>query len=245
MISAAFGYNPEMSANSRIRIRFSLLTALLIVAIIALALSVYRLGSEIGPLRVENKKLNEERGTLVFDDAKLVHAIRVPTRFAKNSGTFRVFIPEGSEYVATVAVNDIPKTGLPIVERRTDRSMVLGQAGKNAFAILPPGEHQVSLSVEQYHNGDRYVQFATTAQGFWLDMTVQIPKGAWPQEKPTPFRVYGDGVNGTTESVVLGHTLVLMRHRVQAVSNESLNVSYTMPEPEHPLNGLMLWIEPL
>lgn len=234
-----------MSANPLFKIRFSLLTVLLTTAVIALGLVVHRLGSEVGPLKRENKKLNEERGTLVIDDKDLLHAIRVPTRFAQNSGTFRVFIPEGSEYVAIVAVNDIPKTGFPIVERRTSRAMVLGQAGKHAFAILPPGEHQVSLSVEQRSNGYRYVRFATTAQGSWLNMTVQIPKGAWPEVEPTPFSVYGDRVGGTTESVVIGQPLVLLRHRVQAVSNERLNVSYTLPEPEFPLNGMMLWIEPL
>lgn len=227
------------------RLRFSLLNLLLTTAVVALSLVVYRLGSEVGPLKRDNKKLNEERGTLVIEDGTRVHAIRVPARFAGNPGTFRVFIPDGRKYVAIVTVNSIPKSGFPAVERRPLRNMILGQGGKNAFATLPAGEHQVSLSVEQRKNGARYVRFATTAQGFWLDMTVQIPKGTWPETMPETYGVYGDGVRGTTQSVEADQPLVLLRHRVQAVSHETPSVSYTLPEPEHALNGMMLWVEPL
>jgi len=111
------------------------------------------------------------------------------------------------------------------------------QAGENAFAILPSGEHQVSLSVEQRKSGVRYVRFATTAQGFWLDMDVQVPKGAWPKTMPDTYSVYGDGVGRTSQTVAAGQPMVLLRHRLLAVSRESLNVSYTMPEPEQALDA--------
>ena len=87
------------------RIRFSLTNLLLTIAVVALTIVTYQLGSEISPLKRENRKLNEERGTLVIEDRSLVHAIRVPTRFAGNPGTFRIFIPEGKTYVAIAAVN--------------------------------------------------------------------------------------------------------------------------------------------
>ncbi len=229
----------------RFKFRFSLLNLLLTTALVALSFTVYRLGREVGPLKRENKRLNEERGTLVVEERTLVHAIRVPSRFAKNPGTFRVFIPDGKSYVAIVAVNAIPKSGFPEVKRRAARGMILGQAGENAFAILPPGEHQVSLSVEDRNNRARYVRFATTAQGLPLDMTVQIPKGAWPETQPETYAVYGDGVRGTTQSVAADQPLVLLRYRLEAVSPESLNVSYSTPEPAYALDGMMLWLEPL
>jgi hypothetical protein len=230
---------------ARFKFRFSLLNLLLTMAGVALSFAVCRLGSEVVPLKRENKRLNDERGTLVIEDRSLLHAIRVPTRFARNPGTFRVFIPDGKKYVAIVAVNAIPKSGFPVVKRQDASDMILGQAGKNAFATLPPGEHQVSLSVEERNNRARDVRFATTAQGFTLDMTVQIPKGAWPETKPETYSVYGDGVYGKTVTAAAGQSLVLMRHRIQAASSESLNVSYSMPEPDLPLDGMMLWIEPL
>lgn len=233
----------------QLRPRFSLLNLLLLMAIIALSFTVYRLNSEVGPLRDENKRLNNERGTLVIDDETKIHAIRVPTRFAGNNGTFRVFIPEGKKYLAIVAVNDIPKSGFPEVPNRSTvetSSMILGQSGPNAFAELPAGENQISLTIERRSNGSRYVRFATNSQGYPLDMTVQIPKGAWPeQELPLPIAIHGDRVPSIAQSFPPDKPIVLIQHRLEATSQESMNVSYVMPEPDYPLDGMMLWIEPI
>jgi hypothetical protein len=39
--------------------------------------------------------------------------------------------------------------------------------------------------------------------------------------------------------------LVLLRHRIMGTAPESIKVSYTTPDPEFPLDGMMLWVEPL
>lgn len=61
---------------------FSLLTLLLVVAILSLSITVVHLWREVEPLRADNKRLNEERGTLVVDDPSRPHAIRIPERIA-------------------------------------------------------------------------------------------------------------------------------------------------------------------
>lgn len=226
-----------------LRLRISMLNMLLLFTIAALLVTVFKLGGEVGPLRKENHRLNEERGTLVIEDTTRVSAIRVPRRFAGQSGTFRVFIPEGALYTAVVAVNRIPKSGLPPVERRAARYMTLGQAGKNAFAILEPGEHQVALSV-QPRGESRTIRFAVGDQAGPIDMTVQVREGSFPEATPETYAVYGDSVRGTTETVAVGEPLVLLRHRISAVSSQMSDVSYSMPEVDSPLDGMMLWIEP-
>lgn len=226
------------------RIRFSLLNLLLLFSCVALAITSYRLGNEIRPLRVENKRLNEERGTLVFDDDTKVHAIRVPDRYANNSGTFRVFVPKGKTYVAVVAVNNIPKDGIPEVKRSPPAGMSLGQAGANAFASLPPGEHRISLVLRHPRNGCPQIIFSDTEQ-IGHGISVSFPAGEWPDEEWQGYHLFGDSVGRTTETVDAGQRLVLLRDRREPSDPDSISVSYVRPNPDYPMDGMMLWIEPL
>lgn len=232
-----------------LRIRFSITNLVLLTTVIALAITVAMLWREVGPLRRENKRLNEERGTLVIADRTKVNAIRVPAQFAGAKGTtFRVFIPEGRKYLAIVAVNGIPKDGFPEVERRPKGRFVLGQAGKNAFAELAPGENLITVRLERQGEGPESVWFMVRSPEnamLPLDMFVQTPKDRWPKVMPDTYRNYGGGVRGTTESVKPTETLVLLRRRILAAPQEINEVSYSMPEPDRPLDGMMLWIEPI
>src|SRR4051794_1847310 len=98
----------------RWRPRFSLLSALLLMTIVGLSIVVVQLWREVGPLRAETKRLNEERGTLVIGDATKLHAIKIPTRFAgKDRVSYRVHVPAGKSYFAFAQVNNVPKAGLP------------------------------------------------------------------------------------------------------------------------------------
>ncbi len=193
------------------RLRFSLLNLVFLMTCVAMAVGLWQLNTEQVPLRVENKRLNGERGTLVVEDSTKVNAMRVPTRFADNPGTFRVLIPDGEKYVAIVAVNDIPKEGLPEVEHWTDSAMVMGQVGRNAFATLAPGEHQVSLFVKRNKNGRNYATFAVGSGFGPTEFVVQSPKGEWPEVEPETYSVFGDGVQATTESIREDQVLVLLR----------------------------------
>ncbi len=219
--------------------RISLLNLFFIITMVALVVVVYRQASELRALKPRVKQLDEERGTLVVADPRLVHAIQVPSRFATNDGTYRVFIPKDKTYVAIVAVNDIPQTGFPDVARHDSRNMLLGQAGRNAFARLEPGEHQVSLHVQE-RDGKAYVRFAIDG----LDMLVNMPPGTWPEVCPLPYAVFGsDSIGNATTTVECGQPLVLQRHRIAAAPTEF--TSFTAPNPPGPVQGMMLWIEPI
>jgi hypothetical protein len=97
--------------------RFSLLTLLLFMVTAALTLTTVLLVREVRPLRVENKRLNEERGTLMIADRSTLQAIRIPDQLAgEGRESFRVFIPADSLYWVFLIVNEVPKSGYPTLE---------------------------------------------------------------------------------------------------------------------------------
>ncbi len=227
-----------------LRLRFSVLTLVLTTVLVALAIAVCQLASQVGPLRTENRRLKEERGELAFTDRTRVHVIRVSEQFARNSSTFRVFIPDGTNYVAYAVVNGIPKSGLPEIIRNRRSGGSGGQDGRRAFLNLLPGEHLVSLSVARRHDGTPFVRFGITQHGFWNSMAVISPKDGWPEKTPSSYSTdYGDNQIGvTTQSVASDQPLVLLRQRI---SNDDSDPPVNVSDPPGLLDGMMLWIEPL
>jgi hypothetical protein len=229
----------------RFRPRISLLTALLLITIAGMALVIVQLWREVGPLRVENKRFNEERGTLVIGDRNLLHAIKIPARFAgEGRQSFRVYVPPGQLYHAFVQVNEIPKDGLPNLKKLPRHAGILGLFQGGLHARLGPGEHTVT--VRTVHRGDRadiqlVVRFADPAIA--LDASANTPKDQWPTVVPETYSVFGGGVGAATVAADGTKPLVLLRHRIEGVAQESLQVSYEIPEPRRPLNGMMLWVE--
>src|SRR5262245_50475727 len=99
----------DESQPARRRSSYSLRTLLLLMAIAALSITTYMLYREVGPLRAENKRLNEERGTLVIDDPTRACAIKIPSQFAgPDREAFRIYVPPNHAYLAFVKINDIP-----------------------------------------------------------------------------------------------------------------------------------------
>jgi hypothetical protein len=222
--------------------RFSLLSLLLLVAILALSITVTRLWREVGPLRTENKRLNEERGTLMVDDSSRLHAIRIPDRFAgEGRESYRIFVPKDSLYWAFVVVNNIPKEGYPKLKRYPDRYSILGM-GTNLplHAKLEPGEHVLTLRKVR-RGDDRWdVQLAISG----IDATAHTPADDWPTIEPDTYSVFESGVKLETTPADSSRRLVLLRRRIEAVVESRVFHSYSTPEPDYPLDGLILWIEP-
>lgn len=236
----------------RLRPRISLLSLLLLTALVACGIVIAQQAHELEPLRRDNKRLNEERGTLVFKDDQKVQVIRVPDLFTddpERNQTFRVFIPEGRQYVAVVAVNGIPKEGYPEIERGLPtRMMILGQAGRNAFATLPPGENQLSIGTQKWPSGQLRIRFAarTTSTRIPLSMSVDSPTDQWPHDKWEAFSTFGDEVGGITRAFDPTERIVLKRYRVEpSYVGDRFDVSFSTHEPDGPMDGYMLWLEPV
>jgi hypothetical protein len=228
------------------RPRISILTALLLMTILCMAMVVTHLWHEVGPLRIENKRLNEERGTLVISDPNLLHAIRIPDRFAGEDRTsFRVYVPKGQRYVAFAQVNEIPKTGLPKRKLDLKRAKLVGNAQGQLFAGLDEGEHVVTIHTTHYGpKADISISASMTSPHITLDAGANTPKDCWPTVEPDAYSIFGDGVRSTTITAKAGEPLVLMRHRIEArEANPKVITTLHWPEPEYPLDGVMLWLE--
>ncbi len=230
---------------ARVRLRLSLLTAILLMTIVGLAIAVALQWREVGPLRAENKRLDEERGTLVIGDPNQLNAIRIPARFAgEGRQSFRVYVPPGRLYHAFVQVNNIPKDGLPERTTLPDQAGILGLFRGRLFARIGPGEHTVTIwTVHRGGRADIMLIVGFDSSKIALDVSANTPRNRWPTVTPETYSVFGDGVGGTTIAAEGTEPFVLMRHRIQAVTAESINVGWTTPEPDFPLDGVMLWVE--
>lgn len=235
---------PAEGRSSRRRLpRFSLATALLLMAIVALSTTVWRLWSEVEPLRVENKRLNEERGTLVIEDRSKLQAIKIPSRFAgEGMSSYRVFVPEGTLYWAFLVVNDISKEGYPQLKRFPDRHGILG-SGTNLplFGRLEPGEHVVSIKTVPHGPKRKDVQLAVD----FLSARANTKPNEWPSVSPEASINFGDGIRSQTTTADNSNRLVLQRSRHEATASDPQIIDSIAPvEPTYPLDGVMLWIEP-
>jgi hypothetical protein len=229
------------------RPRISILTALLLMTIVCMAIVVTHLWREVGALRAENKRLNEERGTLVISDPNLLHAIRIPDRFAGDDRTsFRIYVPKGQRYVEFAQANDIPKSGLPKRKLDPKRAKLVGNAQGQLFASLDEGEHVVTILTT--HNGrtaDISISASLTSPRITLDAAANTKKDVWPTVEPDAYSVFGDGVKSTTITAKANEPLVLTRYRIEErEANPKVITTLHWSEPEYLLDGFMLWLEP-
>jgi hypothetical protein len=215
---------------------------LLLFAIVALSITVGLQWRELKPLRVENKRLNEERGTLMVEDRSRVHAIKIPDRFAgEGRDSFRIFVPKGSIYWAFVVVNDIPKDGYPELKNFPEKYSILGSGTDLPLhARLDPGEHV--LSFRTVPRGSKHADIQLTVDH--LDATANTKTDRWPSVTSETYSVFGNGVRGAATPADDSGRLVLQRHRIEATSQDGMFHSFVLPDPDYPLDGVMVWIEP-
>jgi len=231
----------DTTSASRFRPRFSLLTVLLVMALVACGITIWQLWQEVGPLRAENKRFNEERGTLVIGDPNQLHALKIPDRFAgEGRESFRVYVPPGQSYVAFLWVNSIPKAGFPEHRKPSDFAGILGGGHGRLFGELRPGEHIVTVNTVR-HGGKADIALDVDS----LDVSANTTKDQWPTAKPENYTVFGGGVDRTTVAADGAEPLVLLRQRIMGVARETVHVSYVTPirEPDLPLDGVLLWVE--
>jgi hypothetical protein len=116
---------------------------------------------------------------------------------------------------------------------------VLG-SGTNLLlhARLDPGEHVLTIRNVR-HGNQRDVQLICDG----LDATANTAANRWPTVAPKTYNVFGEGVRSQTTPADRTGRLVLQRRRLQATSPNVVDVSFSIPEPDYPLDGLLLWTE--
>jgi hypothetical protein len=177
--------------------RFSLLSALMLMTIVGLLITVAKLWREAGPLRAEVLRLRNEVGSLTIDDDTKPHAIRVRTS-EDFTWKWRIWIPRGREYLVKYADESIPRLGYPAEQG----SITLSEPGEvwveYRIAFDPRSKSwQDKLSIPSGNLGN--------SQQDWVD---------WPKRVSA-----SEGVGYKTESYEPDKIILLDRERISQVSN--------------------------
>jgi hypothetical protein len=221
------------------RPRFSLLSALLLMTIVALTLAVVRQRGDVERLRSEVRQLRDEVGKLSIDDPTTPCAIRLLS-LDESTWKYRIYVPPGQRYGLALTVNDVPQSGLPSMWRPPAQS----HPGRWTSSILPnghylflgEGEHVITVGVARTEGGNRCVGLE------WFDVStgvrqktspVEVDKAHWPRVDTGGL---DDGVGRSTQIVDSRGELILMRHIVPPLG---------LPMGNQPMDGFLLWLEPI
>jgi hypothetical protein len=199
----------------RFRPRFSLLTTLLLMALVACAITIWQLWREVGPLRAEVRRLRDEVGAISIDDPTKLHAIQVETN-DELLWKWRVWLPENRAYVVRCLGETVPKEGFP-------------KAGGSIW-LREPGEHVIAYRIQRApQNSQWYGQLETRTASVGKDLQPWIE---WSRKTST-----SGGVGKSTHASDPAQRLELIRHRVSQNSDSS--------KIEDPAAGFMIWLEPV
>jgi hypothetical protein len=205
---------PSTNVRPRWRPRFSLLTALLLVAIVAMGIGIWRLYRELVPLRAEVRNLRTQLGVLTIDDDQKFHVVRVrePGGFRWN---WRIWLPKGQDYWFC-ASQKVPAKGITGRQSRT----FLGMGGMDGQEI------NLRVAVVPNENGKRTVYMKGPAADTPL---FEVDDTKWLRGET----MIGKDVAGEKSQVSssVDEPLVLLR------LSEDPRTSAVQPP-----NGLLIWI---
>jgi len=227
----------------RPRLRFSLLTVLLVTTIVGMAIVLVMQWRQLGPLREENRRLRAETGQLTIDDPKKAYAVTIPS-FDDNVWRWRVHLPPGRTYWLHEASGVLsPKTD----DRSWSRADVLAgpEAGVGRGALTD--EVIVEAQVRKQDDGWKLIiKFHPTQHkgGFVTQIvssSIRQPNGDWLSHGRA--RVIGSV--GVPEQTEFGpDESILLLHMIRAVVEELPGGGIKTSIPTGPADGFALWLEP-
>jgi hypothetical protein len=206
---------PGVSSSPGTRPRFSLLTALLLTALVAAGIVIWQLYAELVPLRAENRRLRDEVGELSIEDETKFHAVAVRTD-DDLTWKWRIWIPQGGKYQLHYSSEQIPETGFA--------------PSHGWISVGEAGEHWVEYRIRQDAESGQWMDQLLT-QGGSVGSSQQDWVG-WGGHTST-----GKGVYNSTQSFDVGKPVVLKRFRVSQASSTSAMSKQTA--------GFMVWLEPV
>lgn len=207
---------------SHIRFRFSILNMLMLMTIIALAISVVLLWRKVGPLRAEVRRLRDEVGVLAVDDESKIHIIRVNTR-DELTWKWRVWVPQGKALEVRCTDDIGSKAG------SVNGSSIATSSG--TIWLRDPGENVVEFRIDKDRRTDRWngALYANTARvGNYEQLWVN-----WPGTNIT-----SSGIGTQTQSFDFSKPIELIR----LVVTESAIAG--KPKPTTAPSGFVISIEP-
>ncbi len=207
------------------RFRYSLLTLLIVTAMVAMGVALWRLNAELMPLREEVADLRRETGYLHVEDKGKGYVVGVPT-WDDMTWRWRIHVPEGKQLGIYHVENQIPSDGISTkgIENRA-----------SAIGIPMPGTHLVHASVRKNAYGEW--QLRLNAGGVGVRSDIDPGQTGWPESASRSSRTFLiEGDSDTTE-IVPGEPLQLLRH---IVTNKQTPTTIT--QKGSPTDGLLIWV---
>jgi len=227
------------------RPRVSLLALMFVMTIVAMSVVLWKLNSQISPLRDEVLRLREQTGRLAIVDQTKIHAIALP-EYQTLTWTYRVYLPSGRNYFAACKINDLPLGGvLPQIGSPPSISGKSYGKGNGMAMGLTPGEYLVTLVIFKDAQGDLRFSLNHRSLIFDPDGYLRDDLGGcsfsadvqWlpVQEGSTLEGIFG-GVSEQMSVVAPDQPLVLLDFRTDRGKGRSAD---QMPD------GAVVWIEPV
>lgn len=225
-----------MQNATRRRPRISILTALLLLTIAGLTVTVWRQSFEAEPLRQEVRRLRQELGHLTIDDENKIYAIQVPSADI-DTRRFRVYLPQNRKFVLCSRIHTIP--GKKSGQSRREWFATLG--GSGSTSTIDSGEFTIDVYVKRddekpdhwnlHHNINGHGGGLVGSKMPWLN-----DRRAWT----TSAEVSMD--KQTERDADEG--LVLYELRQGILKEFPGGHSVTPPDESKEQPGVMMWIEP-
>jgi hypothetical protein len=221
----------------------------MLTAWLAMGITIFLQWRELAPLRTENRKLREERGSLVIENPSNLYAIKIPKELAGDGyEAFRIFVPDGKVFRAWAKVNDIPESGIPPAPELRDSGSPVTSTQKIMCARLIPGENIVRVRTKHLNKDWVVVELSIQQPGdlHALPVFSTWTRDCWPTVNPPEnvIHIRNEVVERTSQADSEGK-LVLLRHRVEFRPQSNVFNSFHVPEPSTPTEGMMLWVEPV
>lgn len=228
----------------RFRLRLSLLTALLLTTIIAMAIAITLLWREVAPLRQEVQRLRMETGYLTLDDPTKVHVISVPT-FEEDTWKWRIYLPPGGTYTLHERSGRLPPRSMHPGDDWFD-ALITDGSGSSSSGSSWRGEF--TLEARLIKDGNDWVlatQHKSTDGDFAASggtrSSIYQPSEDWLSDRR--LRWTTSNIHATQQSSFVPGEPILLLHMKKATITETPGGGYTKTMTDDVADGFALWIE--
>lgn len=215
--------NSVESRPSRWKPRISLLTGLLLLTIAGMAIVIVRLWNEVGPQRVELRRLRDELGVLTIEDSSKLHAIQVQTN-DNLQWKWRIWAPDDDEYTLRFKWGEVPKDGFPELD---------------VGCSIEPGENLITLTLQKDRNDGEWKTRVETTSGDGIYRSIREPE---PWFLWTINHIDRDGVEFSTEVEPTPKKQFLLQ-RFRTVDDELKAKGLDPTKSDELLPGFLIWVE--
>lgn len=219
-------------STKRWRPRFSLLTALLLTALVACGITIWQLWHEIEPLRSQVRRMRTELGFLSIEDPLVAQAIQVGTGEVDH-WKWRIYLPQGGKYELFIYSGTIPPNNPNQNQNWFD---AVKKSGSGLSGTIRDGEFV--FDVKLIKEGDRW--FVATSNANGMSFGKMSVTGDWLSQE------IGHGMLSSIASnkpslFQPDQPILLMSMLEPVVTRSGNSVSWT--SPTGPANGIVIWIE--